>query len=136
MVPDPLVIVDAANVVGSVPDGWWRDRRGATERLRDELRRVAANGLPADGVPGWATKPPLDLVLVVEGRARSVDEVPGVRIVRADGSGDDTIVDLVRASAGPNRLVITADRGLRARGTALGAEVAGPHTVRQPRTAR
>ncbi|NEY36686.1 NTP pyrophosphohydrolase, partial [Streptomyces sp. PRKS01-65] len=41
-----LVIVDAANVVGSVPDGWWRDRPAAARRLRDRLA--------ADGVPGRA----------------------------------------------------------------------------------
>ncbi|NEA88430.1 NTP pyrophosphohydrolase, partial [Streptomyces sp. SID14436] len=69
----PLVIVDAANVVGSVPDGWWRDRRGAAERLRD---RLAADGLP--GRPG-----PLDIVLVVEGAARGVESVPGVRVESA-----------------------------------------------------
>ena len=37
----PLLIVDAANTVGAVPDGWWRDRRGATERLRDALETAA-----------------------------------------------------------------------------------------------
>ena len=42
----PLLIVDAANVVGSVPDGWWRDRAGAARRLRDALRPVAGDGLP------------------------------------------------------------------------------------------
>src|SRR5688572_10459824 len=31
------VVVDAANCVGSVPDGWWRDRAGATRRLRDSI---------------------------------------------------------------------------------------------------
>ncbi|MDP9246561.1 MAG: NTP pyrophosphohydrolase, partial [Candidatus Dormibacteraeota bacterium] len=35
-----LIVVDAANVVGSVPDGWWRDRAAATERLRDALART------------------------------------------------------------------------------------------------
>ena len=43
-----LLIVDGANVVGSVPDGWWRDRRGAAVRLRDRLRPMAADGLPAE----------------------------------------------------------------------------------------
>ncbi|MFV2120913.1 NTP pyrophosphohydrolase, partial [Streptomyces sp. Act-28] len=57
----PLLIVDAANVVGSVPDGWWRDRRAAAERLRDRLVRYAA-----DGVPGLL-EGPLEVVLVVEG---------------------------------------------------------------------
>ena len=42
----PLLIVDAANVVGSIPDGWWRDPAGATERLRDALTPVVAAGLP------------------------------------------------------------------------------------------
>ncbi|MBD9730989.1 NTP pyrophosphohydrolase [Streptomyces sp. H28] len=116
----PLVIVDAANVVGSVPDGWWRDRRGAAERLRD---RLAADGLP--GRPG-----PLDIVLVVEGAARGVESVPGVRVESAPGSGDDHMVELVAREAGRPVLVITADRGLRARVTALGAEVAGPRTAR------
>src|SRR5690606_38594209 len=80
--PLPLVVVDAANVVGSVPDGWWRDRAAATRRLRDELAAVAGTGLP--GVP-----PPLELVLVVEGAARGVASVPGVRVVTAPGAGDD-----------------------------------------------
>ncbi|WP_232795213.1 NTP pyrophosphohydrolase [Kitasatospora sp. NRRL B-11411] len=121
----PLLVVDGANVVGSVPDGWWRDRRGAAERLRDALVPVAADGLP--GLPG-----PLAVVLVVEGAARGVEGVPGVRVVSAPGSGDDRIVELVAAEAAPGRrlLVVTADRGLRARVTALGAEPLGPRTVR------
>ncbi|MFE2428566.1 NTP pyrophosphohydrolase [Streptomyces sp. NPDC059373] len=127
----PLVIVDAANTVGSVPDGWWRDRRGATERLRDALAPLAEQGLPdAPGVPDWATTPPLDLVLVVEGAARGVDPVPGVRIAAAPGSGDDLITDLAASAAGRPCLVITADRELRRRVAAHGAAAAGPKVVR------
>ncbi|GLW48279.1 hypothetical protein Stsp02_39410 [Streptomyces sp. NBRC 14336] len=116
-----LVIVDAANVVGSVPDGWWRDRRGAAERLRDALA--------ANGVPGRAEA--AEIVLVVEGAARGVASVAGVRVESAPGSGDDHMVALVAARA-PGRpcLVVTADRELRRRVTELGAEVAGPRTVR------
>ncbi|WP_127361444.1 NTP pyrophosphohydrolase [Actinacidiphila soli] len=126
----PLVIVDAANTVGSVPDGWWRDRRGATERLRDALAPLAERGLPpAPGVPDWATTPPLELVLVVEGAARGVDSVPGVRVVAAPGSGDDLIADLAAAADRPC-LVITADRELRRRVAAHGAAVVGPKVVR------
>ncbi|THA23913.1 NTP pyrophosphohydrolase [Streptomyces sp. RKND-216] len=119
-----LLVVDAANVVGSVPDGWWRDRRGAAERLRDRLVPYADSGVP--GHPG-----PLEVVLVVEGAARSVVSVPGVRTVAAEGSGDDRIVELV-AEEGRDRtcLVVTADRALRDRVRSLGAEVAGPRTVR------
>ncbi|MFC3349449.1 NTP pyrophosphohydrolase [Streptomyces echinoruber] len=120
-----LVVVDAANVVGSVPDGWWRDRRGAAERLRDHL---AAEGLP--GCPG-----PVELVLVVEGGARGVESVPGVRVEAAPGSGDDRVVELVERARAAGRpcLAVTADRALRRRVTALGAEVAGPRTVRGSR---
>ncbi|MET8135915.1 NTP pyrophosphohydrolase [Streptomyces sp. NPDC005251] len=118
-----LLIVDGANVVGSVPDGWWRDRRGAAGRLRDGLADFAEPGLP--GHPG-----PLEIVLVVEGAARGVDSVPGVRVVEAPGSGDDRIVELVAEARGRACLVVTADRELRRRVGELGAEVAGPRTVR------
>ncbi|MET9474627.1 MULTISPECIES: NTP pyrophosphohydrolase [unclassified Streptomyces] len=122
-----LVIVDAANVVGSVPDGWWRDRRGAAERLRDSLVPFAAAGLP--GHPG-----PVELVLVVEGAARGIASVPGVRVESAPGSGDDRIVDLVAAESAPPAdracVVVTADRELRQRVEAHGAQCAGPRTVR------
>ncbi|MEV0494181.1 NTP pyrophosphohydrolase [Streptomyces atratus] len=122
-----LVIVDGANVVGSVPDGWWRDRRGAAERLRDFLVPFAAAGLP--GHPG-----PVELVLVVEGAARGVASVPGVRVESAPGSGDDLIVELVAAeaarSAGHGCVVVTADRELRQRVEAYGTQCAGPRAVR------
>ena len=118
-----LLIVDGANVVGSVPDGWWRDRRGAAERLRDRLADFAERGLP--GHPG-----PLEIVLVVEGAARGVASVPGVRVDEAPGSGDDRMVQLVAEAAGRARLVVTADRELRRRVGELGAEVTGPRTVR------
>ncbi|MET8545860.1 NTP pyrophosphohydrolase [Kitasatospora sp. NPDC004799] len=126
-VPPPLLVVDGANVVGSVPDGWWRDRRGAAERLRDALVPLAARGLPE--LP-W----PVEVVLVVEGAARGVAGLPEVRVVEASGSGDDRIVELVGAARAehPGRacLVATADRELRARVGALGAAVTGPRTVR------
>ncbi|MEU6354254.1 NTP pyrophosphohydrolase [Streptomyces sp. NPDC047072] len=115
-----LVIVDAANVVGSVPDGWWRDRKGAAERLRDRLA--------TDGVPG--REGPVEIVLVVEGAARGVSSVPGVRVDAAPGSGDDRMVELVAESGDRPVLVVTADRELRRRVGELGAEVAGPRTVR------
>ncbi|MDI9887498.1 NTP pyrophosphohydrolase [Streptomyces sp. HNM0645] len=120
----PLLIVDGANVVGSVPDGWWRDRRGAAERLRDGLVPLAEEGIP--GHPG-----PVEVVLVVEGRARGVGPVPGVRVEAAPGSGDDRVVELVRENAGRPAVVVTADRGLRDRVEALGARVVGPRTVRR-----
>jgi hypothetical protein len=107
------LIIDAANVVGSTPDGWWRDRHGAAVRLRDA---VAALGP--------------DVVLVVEGAARGVPEIPGVRVVAAPGSGDDTIVELAAEARG-DCTVVTADRALRERVAALGCRVVGPATLRQ-----
>ncbi|WP_436530065.1 hypothetical protein [Actinoplanes sp. HUAS TT8] len=119
-----MIIVDGANVVGSVPDGWWRDRAGAAVRLRDNLAAVPAAGLT--GIPA-----PVEVVLVVEGQARNIPQgPPGVRIERATGSGDDKIIDLVRDEPRPRRIVVvTADRGLRDRAVALGAEIRGPSSV-------
>jgi hypothetical protein len=48
-----LLIVDAANVVGSVPDGWWRDRAGAAARLRDRLAAAVASNRST----GYASSP-------------------------------------------------------------------------------
>src|SRR6185369_13179512 len=93
---EPLIIVDGANVVGSVPNGWWRDRLGAARRLRDALATVPARGL--SGVDG-----PVEVVLVVEGAARGLadeDAPDGVRVVGASGSGDDAIAALAAEAAG------------------------------------
>ncbi|HSV67840.1 MAG TPA: hypothetical protein VLJ59_18315 [Mycobacteriales bacterium] len=120
----PLLIVDAANVVGSRPDGWWRDRAGAVRRLHQALSRG-----PADLG---------EIVLVVEGAARA-GVGPGmtdsVRVVHAAGSGDDAIVELVAAEVDrePHRpiTVVTADRELRRRVTPLGATILGPTALWQ-----
>jgi hypothetical protein len=116
-----LLAVDAANVVGSRPDGWWRDPPAAARRLRDQLDRIGEIGLA--GLP-----PPIEVVLVVEGAARDTEEAPGVRVVRSPGSGDDALVELVRAAVAEGRpcVAITADRDLRERVRALGARVNGP----------
>jgi hypothetical protein len=112
----PLLIVDAANVIGSVPNGWWRDRRTAVARLRDSLVPQAKDH---------------DVLLVVEGQAKGVDSIPGVRVHSATGSGDDAIVEVVSAAPHRRRVVVTADRGLRERVLALGAEVIGPRVIRR-----
>jgi hypothetical protein len=111
-----ILVVDAANVVGSRPDGWWRDRAGAAGRLRD---RLAAADLH------------YEVVLVVEGRARQgapEGTEAGVSVRHAAGSGDDTIVDTVRehVDAGDEVVVVTADRELRRRVETAGAGTRGP----------
>ena len=117
-----VLVVDGANVVGSVPDGWWRDRAGAATRLLGRLAAVPGAPLTGpDGEPMSVT----GVVAVVEGRARDVPAPDGVRVVRAPGSGDDALVEFVADLTGAPVLVVTADRGLRARLPA-GTTVAGP----------
>jgi hypothetical protein len=117
------IIVDTANVMGSRPDGWWRDRAAAAVRLHAELERLAASGRP---ILRDETAPP-EFVMVLEGAAKAARfGSPGrVRAVPAPGSGDDEIVALVRELPG-RRVVVTADRELRERSTAAGATVLGP----------
>jgi len=132
------VVVDAANVVGAVPDGWWRRRAEATRLLRDALEPVAEAGLAASALPAgleWLTRPPLEVVLVVEGAAARVAGTAAVRVIAARGSGDDAIVNAVAAEGGGRRsVVVTSDRGLRSRVAALGAVVLGPGVL--PRRSR
>jgi hypothetical protein len=112
--------VDAANVVGSRPDGWWRDRAGATARLLRRLARLPGRELPGpDGAPVRCAA----VVVVVEGRARDVPAPDGVAVVRAPGSGDDALAS--EAGRRADLLVVTADRGLRTRLPA-GTAVLGP----------
>ncbi|MFC6288439.1 hypothetical protein ACFP3Q_16055 [Nocardioides sp. GCM10027113] len=111
------LVVDAANVVGARPDGWWKDRAGAARRLHEQL-------LTAD-VPGD------EVVLVLEGGAKG--GVPAgrdahVRTVHAPRDGDATILAEARRGqeAGRQVTVVTADRALAANVTGVGARVLGP----------
>ncbi|MFD8986338.1 NTP pyrophosphohydrolase, partial [Streptomyces sp. NPDC059564] len=68
--------------------------------------------------------------LGVAGAARGVVTAPGVGGDAAPARGHDRIVELVAAAAGRSCVVVTADRELRARVRAYGAECVGPRTVR------
>jgi len=126
----PVLVVDGANVVGSVPDGWWKDRAGAAARLRDALVSVAGHGLSSTQAPAALRGGPVDVVLVLEGRARGIEPVYGVTLVEAEGSGDDTIVQVVARRAVESLcFVATADRELADRVRAHGARVIGPRSV-------
>ena len=114
-----VLIIDGANVMGSRPDGWWRDRPGAARTLHQKL---SAPDLPQN-----------EVVFTLEGQAkRSVQagQDGRIRTVHAAGSGDDAIVDeLVRQLAigdGREVIVVTADRKLRDRVEAVGACTKGP----------
>jgi 8-oxo-dGTP diphosphatase len=123
------IVVDVANVMGSRPDGWWRDRPGAAVRLHAELAALATRSRPV--LPDDTE--PEAFVMVLEGATKAAaarinaaqDDANPVRVVQADGSGDDAIVALVRELSG-RRVVVTADRELRRRCEAAGAEVFGP----------
>ena len=112
-----MLLVDAANVVGSRPDGWWRDRPGAARALLQRVQAAVRAGRLRDPV-----------VVVLEGKARDGAEpgdAGGVRVVHAPRSGDDTLVAVIAEADGPVTLV-SADRALRHRAEALGAGVASP----------
>jgi hypothetical protein len=118
-----VLVVDGANVVGSRPDGWWRDRAAAARRLHDHLSTC---DLPYD-----------EAVLVLEGEARAgppAGREGTVRTVHAAGSGDDTVVAVVQqeVAAGHEVVVATADRELRARVGEAGGSCTGPSTVLAP----
>jgi 8-oxo-dGTP diphosphatase len=128
-----ILVVDAANVVGSRPDGWWRDRVGANTRLRDRLATVAARGVPARALALPAELWWPDLLLIVEGQARGIDSVRGVTVLSAERDGDALIVDTVAASRrerpDDHVVAVTADRALSSQVQDLGARVVGPGTL-------
>lgn len=129
------LVVDAANVVGSRPDGWWRDREGAARRLVARTAALAEAGLGDDLLPSGLAGRSLrhwwpQVTVVVEGAARgAADDAPaGVTVKAAPGSGDDAVVEETRAASagGSAVLVVTADRELRDRVGSLGATTVGP----------
>lgn len=110
------LVVDAANVVGSRPDGWWKDRAGAARRLHEALL-VADTSYDV-------------VVLVLEGQAKGGVKAGRdlhVRTVHAPRDGDSQIIAEVEAALtkGPV-VVITADRVLGARCDHLGARTMSP----------
>jgi 8-oxo-dGTP diphosphatase len=127
------LVVDAANVVGSRPDGWWRDRAGAAGRLLRTTADLASAGLAGSALPDGLDQPPLThwwprVVVVLEGAARpAAGTAPeGLEVVAAPAEGDDAVVDEVRAAAPGPVLTVTADRALGARVRAEGSAVVGP----------
>jgi predicted RNA-binding protein with PIN domain len=112
------LVVDGMNVIGSRPDGWWRDRAGAALRLAERLATLAA------------TRPD-EVVLVLDGRPSArlgEGERDGVLVLYAARGGpdaaDDRIMELVEAAAEPGAIeVATSDRALAARVGAAGAGV-------------
>jgi hypothetical protein len=113
---ETVPLIDAANVIGSRPTGWWRDRPGAAKSFVDQVR-IASEA-------GHLTDP----VIVLEGKFRSgvpAGVVDSVQVIHAPGSGDEKMIEVISDASDPVTLV-TADRELRRRAEAIGAEVVGP----------
>ncbi len=112
-----ILVVDGANVVGSRPDGWWRDRAGAAARLHGRLA-VADTAYT-------------EIVLVLEGQAKA--GVPRgrdghLRTVHSPGDGDATIVKEASSARklGRDVVVVTADRALAQRVESVGCRTMSP----------
>ncbi len=128
-----VLVVDAANVVGSRPDGWWRDRAGANARLRDGLAALTVRGVPAHALDLPADLWWPHIRLVVEGKAKAVGPVPGVDVRAADTDGDTVIAETasaaLRGRPQDHVLAVTADRALRATLEGDGVRVLGPASL-------
>lgn len=100
-----MLVVDGANVVGAVPDGWWKDRPGAARRLHE---RLLVGDTPHDRI-----------VLVLEGGAKAgvrAGQDAHVQTVHAPRDGDSAILAQVKSlrERGDVVTVVTADRALAA----------------------
>lgn len=151
---EPIWVIDGANVIGSRPDGWWRDRPAAAARLHRRIQRLLTATEPLLDAAG----PPERVMLVLEGAARAgvpagpttlaarptpgasppslattstptepstpPRPTPELTVVHAPASGDDAIVATAAAARARVR-VFTSDRGLRARLAEIDARVYG-----------
>jgi predicted RNA-binding protein with PIN domain len=115
------LVVDAMNVIGSRPTGWWRDRRGAMAGLIKELACYAE----ATGVP---------VTVVLDSRPFPLDET-GVDVRFASpgrDAADDAIVEMLTGHPQPSSMVVaTSDKGLVSRARELGADVMSAGTLRR-----
>jgi predicted RNA-binding protein with PIN domain len=108
-------VVDGMNVIGTRPDGWWKDRDAAMARLVDRLER-------------WAAETGDDVTVVFERRPNPPLSSPVIEVAHAPkpgpNAGDDEIVRRVRADPNPSSIrVVTSDNVLTDLVHGLGATV-------------
>ncbi|OBF85852.1 RNA-binding protein [Mycobacterium sp. 852002-51163_SCH5372311] len=123
-------IVDGMNVIGTRPDGWWKDRHRAMVALVDRLER-------------WASTAGDDVTVVFERPPSSAIPASAIVVAHAPkasaNSADDEIVRLVAADPRPDEIrVVTSDRLLVNRVRAMDASVCPAETFRDmidPRSA-
>jgi predicted RNA-binding protein with PIN domain len=110
-------LVDGMNVIGSRPDGWWRDRRGAMERLVTQLEALEG-----------------EVAVVLDGRPFEL-ESDRVEVVfasrRGPNAADDDIAARVASDPEPAGItVVTSDADLSRRVRESGAQVEGAGAFR------
>jgi RNA methyltransferase, TrmH family len=115
-------LVDGMNVIGSRPDGWWRDRPAAMRTLAGRLAE-------------WAAASGEQVTLVLDGAPRDLGEHPGVEVVYAPGPGPDAadrvIAELAERAGDRAALVaVTSDGALSERLRELGVAVEGSGAFR------
>jgi hypothetical protein len=108
-------VVDAMNVIGSRPDGWWRDRARAVRRLVGQVDRWAAGG--DERVTVMLEREPreeieTERVEVAWAREGGRDAADREILVRLPGWLEEGVV-----------VVVTSDRDLRTKARAAGARV-------------
>jgi predicted RNA-binding protein with PIN domain len=107
------------NVIGSRPDGWWKDRHGAMVALVDRLDRWASatGGAQGENVTVVFERPPSTAI------RSALIEVAHAPKAGAN-SADDEIVRLVQADSQPSEIrVVTSDKALTERVRSIGASV-------------
>jgi predicted RNA-binding protein with PIN domain len=111
-------IVDGMNVIGSRPDGWWKDRGRAMVALVERLDQWAlGQASQTDTVTVVFERPPSNPI-----NSSVIDIAHAPRA--AANSADDEIVRLVQADAAPHEIrVVTSDKALSDRVRGLGADV-------------
>jgi predicted RNA-binding protein with PIN domain len=111
-------VVDAMNVIGSRPDGWWRDRPGAIERLVGALDRYAETAGER-------------VTVVLEREPGRPLEAERIEVAWAERAGPNAADDEIARrlprwlAAGEEVTVVTSDRALAGRVRAAGAAVEG-----------
>ncbi len=115
-------LVDGMNVIGTRPDGWWRDRDTAMLKLVDLLERwAAAEGEDVTVVFERPPRPPIRSTLI------EVAHAPKPK----PNSADHEIVRRLTAAPNPAMIrVVTSDRWLADRAIATGATVVGADVFR------
>jgi predicted RNA-binding protein with PIN domain len=116
-------LIDGMNVIGSRPDGWWRDRQGAQRRLVEELAAFAESS----GEP---------VTVIFDGREHPIGPPAGVEVrfatTRGRNAADHDIAALAAGDDDPKTLtVVTSDAELAARVESAGATTLGAGAFRR-----